>query len=121
MLKAVACLLFVVLMATLVGSSTPVGGSKSASRWKRVDLSQYCGKTVGELIDALGHDYAKYELLRESRCLYFGYADSGCADVAIFLYPTKEAYRNGNLWQDVPGLEDVMREHISNIVLRTGR
>ncbi|MFW9817488.1 MAG: hypothetical protein ACFFEW_16320 [Candidatus Thorarchaeota archaeon] len=31
------------------------------SGWANVDLTQYCGKPIGDLIDALGHDYKSIE------------------------------------------------------------
>ncbi len=38
---------------------TSVTDTGAGSRWARVDLTQYCGRTVGELLDTLGNDYKK--------------------------------------------------------------
>lgn len=38
-------------------AQSPPGDSVTGSRWARVDFTQYCGRTVGELLDTLGNDY----------------------------------------------------------------
>lgn len=52
----ILCLSIPVILAAMNGNKTAEDTS-GQSRWAKVDLSQYCGKPVGELIDTLGNDF----------------------------------------------------------------
>jgi len=108
----------------MLNGGSVVGDNPPASRWARVDLTQYCGKTIGELIDALGNDYVKYETIREHHFLnsfYFVYSDKGFPNVAIVIHPAKLQYCDYDLNKGEPKMEDIRRERIYLITLRTGR
>ena len=67
--------LFLPVAAFALDGEKPQGGTARGSRWAKVDLTQYCGRTVGELIDALGNDYDRYSfnekpLLELSSCTF---------------------------------------------------
>lgn len=48
--------------------------SAAGSRWARVDFTQYCGRTVGELLDTLGNDYREYYIIEDPKYIFAGYA-----------------------------------------------
>ncbi len=52
----ILCLSNPVILAAMNGNKTAEDTS-GQSGWANVDLTQYCGKPIGDLIDALGHDY----------------------------------------------------------------
>ncbi len=65
---------FPIMLLTAEGG-TSADDIGSGSRWCRVDFTQYCGATVGELIDVLGNDYEEFHFDEEppgflNRCTF---------------------------------------------------
>jgi hypothetical protein len=111
-----------VILATgliMLNGGSVVGDNPPASRWARVDITQYCGKTVGELIDALGDDYVKYETwptqYNTVSAFVFRYSDA-----VISIYPAPLKYCNADLRKGKPKIDDIRREHIDYIKLLIG-
>lgn len=60
-LRFAVVIVSVILFGTTVFSASKSmvmeGSDGGGTRWGRVDFTQYCGRTVGELIDTLGNDF----------------------------------------------------------------
>jgi hypothetical protein len=115
-LAVVMSFLFSISLIALDGGEIE-GESSETSRWAEVDLTRYCGKTVGELITALGQDYEGYEFYAEhppylSSC-WFTYEDM---DMEIIPKTFEYCHRDSQLgpWR----LEDFIKERIKYIKVR---
>jgi len=100
----------------MLNGGSVVGDNPPASRWAKVDLTQYCGKTVGELIDALGDNYLEYmpvlEFHRYLRGFSFRYSDA-----VLTIKPDKLRYCNSDTTVEAPSMENVRKEHIYSLKL----
>jgi len=119
--SAVICLSFLIYSIFMnCGEST--GGKVCHSRWANVDLTQYCGKTIGELLDDLGNDYGEYNFYGEhpvGKGYFLTDASFIFDDSSIRIkprWPLKylKADRRKKEWN----LEDLRKEHISCIEVR---
>lgn len=110
---------FLAIGLIMLNGGSVIGDNPPASRWARVDLTQYCGKTVGELIDALGDDYLKYEPI-SSKKHFLDYFRFEYSDAIMRVRPGKLKYCDADLSKGNPKMEDVSREQIFSIELLVG-
>ena len=105
--------LFLPIAACALDGEKPQGGTAGGSRWAKVDLTQYCGRTVGELIDALGNDYNRYRFeegagAELSDCIFI------YNDIGIELSPKRFKYcdadKRGGPWD----INEFRKETITN-------
>jgi hypothetical protein len=103
-----------VILATgliMLNGGSVIGDKPPASRWARVDLTQYCGKTVGELIDALGNDYIEF---RYQFSQYFSFKYD---DATILILPDELEFYDDVLDTNDLKMADIRRAHIAFIKL----
>ena len=102
----------------VINDGSVVGDNSPASRWTRVDLTQYCGKTIGELIDALGDDYLEY-----TPDLDFGYILRGFSfrysDAVLTIKPDELRFCNWDTRKGEPSMENIRKEQIYSLKLFT--
>lgn len=108
------------ISALVVESTASAGMTTNGSRWGRVDFTQYCGRTVGELLDILGNDFEGFHFDEESpgllnRCT-FTYNDGEIRiSPATFTYCHRD--RKEGLWT----VEDFKKETIKHIQMEIWR
>jgi hypothetical protein len=105
-----------VVVLVVLNGGAPVGNDPASSRWAKVDLTQYCGKTVGELIDALGDDYLEY-----TPDLDFGYILRGFSfryrDAVLTVKPDELKFCNWDTRDAEPSMENIRKEQIYSLKL----
>jgi len=111
---ATICLAFPIFLLAL-DKDPAEGDVEKTSRWARIDLTQYCGKPIGELIDVLGidaDDFAFYSEHNTNRPDKWG-INEGAFSLGIL--PTEFKYCDVNEHYMKWKMEDFLKENIGII------
>jgi len=119
---AVLCLSFPIFLTEMKADESSAE-AKNQSRWAEIDLTQYCGKTTGELIDTLGHDYELISFIVDDTYLVgfdFEYDDfrlSVYPDGIKYCQKVFPNYREPVDRRNLCDYKDIERERIGRIVV----
>jgi hypothetical protein len=90
-------------------------GETAKSRWADIDLTQFCGKTVAELIDAVGNDYDKYYFWEAPEMCILGGCKFSYGRVELLVTSNEFKYCDRYAWPDTWELADYKKERIDHI------
>jgi hypothetical protein len=95
----------------MLNGGSVIGDNPPVSRWARVDITQYCDKTVGELIDALGNDYIEF---RYQFSQYFAFEYN---DATVLILPDEMKFYDDDWDKEGLKMADIRKAHIALIKL----